>query len=351
MELKRACNRLEKKLANSNASFYLIVCVCVYLLFSIFSSLRTPHVQGVANVPSSHADGKVHIHDMNVLTTSADPQANLEKVLIISPLARFYEGWWNNLISLEYPHDLIDVAVSVPDNLDGDKVLESLQKVVHLYQNTPEKFRRITILRQDTPSLDSQSEKDRHALEVQKERRAYMSLARNSLVFTTMQSDTSWVLWLDGDVVETPKTIIQDMASADKDVIVANCFQKYMENGELKERPYDFNSWAESETALNLAKNMGPDDVLFEGYAELATYRPLMAYMYDKDASTSAVVPLDGVGGTALLVKAEVHRDGAFFPPFSFYHLIETEGFAKMVKRLGYNVFGLPNYKVYHYNE
>lgn len=55
---------------------------------------------------------------------------------------------------------------------------------------------------------------------------------------------------------------------------------------------------------------------------------------------------LDGVGGTALMVKAEVHRDGAMFPPFSFYHLIETEGFAKMAKRLGYDSFGLPNYFV-----
>jgi len=57
-------------------------------------------------------------------------------------------------------------------------------------------------------------------------------------------------------------------------------------------------------------------------------------------------VALDGVGGTALLVKAEVHRDGAMFPPFPFYHLIETEGFAKMAKRLGWSSWGAPNYFV-----
>jgi mannan polymerase complexes MNN9 subunit len=60
---------------------------------------------------------------------------------------------------------------------------------------------------------------------------------------------------------------------------------------------------------------------------------------------------LDGVGGTALLVKGDVHRDGAMFPPFPFYHLIETEGFAKMAKRLGWSSWGVPNYFVYHYNE
>lgn len=47
-----------------------------------------------------------------------------------------------------------------------------------------------------------------------------------------------------------------------------------------------------------------------------------------------------------MLVKGDVHRDGAMFPPFPFYHLIETEGFAKMAKRLGWSSWGVPNYFV-----
>lgn len=66
----------------------------------------------------------------------------------------------------------------------------------------------------------------------------------------------------------------------------------------------------------------------------------------DSGGDPREIVNLDGVGGTALLVKGDVHRDGAMFPPFPFYHLIETEGFAKMAKRLGWNSFGLPNYYV-----
>ena len=52
---------------------------------------------------------------------------------------------------------------------------------------------------------------------------------------------------------------------------------------------------------------------------------------------------------SALLVKADVHRDGAMFPPFAFYNLIETEGFAKMANRLNWESFGLPNYLVSHF--
>jgi mannan polymerase complexes MNN9 subunit len=111
-------------------------------------------------------------------------------------------------------------------------------------------------------------------------------------------------------------------------------------------RPYDYNSWQDSEEAQQLGEEMGPDDILLEGYAEMATYRTLMAHMATDDGDLNQEMPLDGVGGTALLVKAEVHRDGAMFPPFPFYHLIETEGFAKMAKRLGWSATGLPNYKV-----
>lgn len=66
----------------------------------------------------------------------------------------------------------------------------------------------------------------------------------------------------------------------------------------------------------------------------------------DANGDPRREMELDGVGGTALLVKADVHRDGAMFPPFPFYHLIETEGFARMAQRLGWKSHGLPNYYV-----
>lgn len=120
------------------------------------------------------------------------------------------------------------------------------------------------------------------------------------------------------------------------------------ETKKLDIRPYDYNSWRESDTAHEMAAEMGPEDIILEGYAEMATYRTLMALLADTsdDRDQKRVMPLDGVGGTALLVKAEVHRDGAMFPPFPFYHMLETEGFAKMARRLGWESFGLPNYFV-----
>lgn len=184
----------------------------------------------------------------------------------------------------------------------------------------------------------------------QKARRAAMARARNTLLFTTLGPTTSWVLWLDADIVETRPSLIQDLASHDKPIIVPNCFQRYYdkEKEAMDVRPYDYNSWVDSPQAQELAKGMEQDDILLEGYAEMATYRFLMSGMHDakNPGDERTEVQLDGVGGTALLVKAEVHRDGAMFPPFAFYHLIETEGFAKMAARLGWGSWGLPNYFV-----
>jgi mannan polymerase complexes MNN9 subunit len=289
---------------------------------------------------------------MNNLTSSSDPVSNRETVLILTPLARFYQEYWDNLLRLSYPHELITLAFIIPKNRDGNAATAALQEQITKTQKSgPEKkrFASIIIERQDfEPPLASQAEAERHKIENQKARRAAMSRARNSLLFTTLGPSTSWVLWLDSDIVETPPTLIQDLAAHDKPIIVPNCFQRFIDPKTRRraERPYDYNSWQDSETARKMGEEMGPDDILLEGYAEMATWRTLMAKMTENDGDPKQEIPLDGVGGTALLVKAEVHRDGAMFPPFPFYHLIETEGFAKMAKRLGWSSTGLPNYKV-----
>ncbi|PLB42626.1 mannosyltransferase complex subunit MNN9 [Aspergillus candidus] len=296
-------------------------------------------------------------YDLNSLTTTSDSAGQRERVLILTPLARFYQAFWDNLVRLDYPHELISLGFIAPHTAEGNSAVASLEAAISKTQSGPIKnrFASISILRQDfDPPLQSQDEKERHKMSAQKARRESMSRARNSLLFTTLGPSTSWVLWLDADIIETPRSLIQDLSSHSLPVIVPNCFQRYYntEKKAMDIRPYDFNSWIDSSTAQELADTMDPEEILLEGYAELPTYRSLMAYMADLSSpNPGRVVDLDGVGGTALMVKADVHRDGAMFPPFPFYHLVETEGFARMAQRLGYTVHGLPDYLVYHYNE
>ncbi|KAK9468130.1 Anp1-domain-containing protein [Lipomyces arxii] len=341
------------KLQNRRTTIITLIGVCLFLTFYFFSysgSTKKAH-----NRPPPAAGGSKSIirHQMNSLQSTWRSFENQERVLILTPIARFYEDYWNNLIGLNYPHELIELGFILPRGREANSALLRLEEAVKVLQTGPKKnrFSKVTILRQDFESPFSQSEKDRHALSGQKERRAAMARARNSLFTTTINAEISWVLWLDADIVESPQTLIQDLAAHNKPVIVANCYQRYVDHGENKIRAYDFNSWQDSDTAVQMAKAMPDDDVIFEGYSEMATYRTLMSYQYVAGNDAHEEMPLDGVGATALLVKADVHRDGAMFPSFPFYHLLESEGFAKMAKRLGYQAYGLPNYLVYHYNE
>lgn len=52
--------------------------------------------------------------------------------------------------------------------------------------------------------------------------------------------------------------------------------------------------------------------------------------------------PRDGPGVTYFATT------GINFPAYPFENQAETEGFAKMAKRAGYEVYGLPNYVVWH---
>lgn len=50
---------------------------------------------------------------------------------------------------------------------------------------------------------------------------------------------------------------------------------------------------------------------------------------------------------TSLLTSTDM-LVGINFPAYAFENQAETEGFAKMAKRAGYQVYGLPNYVVWH---
>jgi hypothetical protein len=88
--------------------------------------------------------------------------------------------------------------------------------------------------------------------------------------------------------------------------------------------------------------------VLAEGYKEYNTHRKHMAKMGDRHENPDEMIPLDGIGGVNIILKADVHRSGINFPCYAFENQAETEGFAKMAKRAGYGVYGLPNYVVWH---
>ena len=111
----------------------------------------------------------------------------------------------------------------------------------------------------------------------------------------------------------------------------------------------DYNSWVESEKGRKVRATLDPNIILAEGYKKHYDLgRRHMCQEGDWREDRDVELELDGIGGVNILVKSDVHRTGINFPAYAFENQAETEGFARMAKRAGYQVIGLPNYVVWH---
>ncbi|KAI5813447.1 Anp1-domain-containing protein [Pyronema omphalodes] len=293
--------------------------------------------------------------DLNQAKATKDAAKNKERILIVTPLrdATFYLSKYFELVAqLTYPHELIDLAFLVSDSTDDTYGALALE--VDRIQNKPDPklggpFNSVTIVRKDFGITESQDVQTRHSFEFQGPRRMAMGKARNYLLSASLKPEHSWVYWRDVDIVENPKTVIEDLIKHDRDIIVPNIwFHRYDKDGKDIEGRFDYNSWQETPEGLALAASLPKDTVLAEGYQQYDTKRKHMATMGSRAENPDEEIELDGIGGVNIIVKADVHRAGINFPCYAFENQAETEGFAKMAKRAGYGVYGLPNYVVWH---
>ncbi|KAL4878581.1 Anp1-domain-containing protein [Aspergillus karnatakaensis] len=288
--------------------------------------------------------------DLNPIKSTPQAVANSERVLILTPLrdASFHLNKYFELIyKLTYPHELIDLAFLVGDC--KDETLAVLTSELDRIQNQEGiAFRSATIVQKDFGSDVEMTVEERHGFKAQGPRRKAIGRARNYLLYSALKADHSWVYWRDVDIVDSPETILEDFIAHDKDILVPNIWFHRYENEVDIEGRFDYNSWIESDKGRRLRKNLDPDVVLAEGYKEYDTGRQYLVSMGDWRKDKDVEVELDGIGGVNIVVKADVHRSGINFPAYAFENQAETEGFARMAKRAGYQVIGLPNYVVWH---
>ncbi|KAM0787312.1 hypothetical protein ACM66B_007086 [Microbotryomycetes sp. NB124-2] len=304
---------------------------------------------------------RVVARDWEQLQTTADmggsqPTFN-QTVLILCPMKNSIEHIWHffhMMDTLSYPRHLLHLGILVSDTTDRtyERALELADERQYDYPRS-KRYGGISIFKKDFAEEmkfhSTNVGKERHDFGLQVARRKVLAVSRTWLLNSAMRPETDWVLWMDVDVVDYDKNLIQDLlgysARENGDVLVPNCVWKtYNEMGS-----YDRNNWAETPESLEMKAKLGPDDVLIEGYEqELKTNRLNMADLVPSTATTPEVMRLDGVGGCTTLVRASVHRKGAVFPAWPVDHQIETEGFAQLAKALGHRLVGLPKYYVYH---
>ncbi|KAI1344794.1 putative ANP1 protein [Xylariaceae sp. FL0016] len=312
--------------------------------------LQTPVIFN-HHAPIEINDTTISRVDLNAIHSTRNALDNEERVLILTPLkdaAPYLSKYFDLLVELTYPHHLIDLAFLVGDSHDDTLAVLAMELERIQKQKGTVPFNSALVVEKDFGGHLSQSVEDRHGFEAQGPRRKAMGRARNYLLSAAMKPEHSWVYWRDVDIVENPARIIEDFIAHDRDVLVPNIWFHRYENDVDIEGRFDYNSWIESDKGLRLASKLDKDVVLAEGYKQYDTGRTYMARMGNRADDPNEEIELDGIGGVNILVKAEVHRSGINFPCYAFENQAETEGFAKMAKRAGYEVIGLPNYVVWH---
>ena len=246
------------------------------------------------------------------------------KVLILTPVKNatpFLSGYFDRLNKLTYDKQQLSVGLLESDSNDG-----TYEELSRLAETNADRFRRLKVFKRDygfaiPPHLE------RWEPSMQLARRNILARSRNQLLFR-MLDDEDWVLWLDVDVIRYQADIVEHLLSYKLDILHPDCVR------EPGGKSFDLNAW----------KNDGRQN------------------MHDL-RGTGRPVRIDSVGGTMLLVSADLHRDGLIFPPFRYgvespvvrschpiwgKGEIETEGLAAMAHDMGQQCWGLPDLQIVH---
>jgi hypothetical protein len=230
------------------------------------------------------------------------------------------------LLALRHPRDELSLAFLESDSNDNSLAL--LRAFADAHAGA---FRRVEVIKRDygiaTPT-------PRWAPEAQRSRRSHIARVRNELVVEALR-DENWVLWIDADIVNFPDDIVSILLSAEARIVHPNAVRV------PGEPSMDLNAWV-MEWAM-LPSVMAP--WIIDGL-----YQPPPGHqrLFLSDLRYWDSVRLNSVGGTMLLVDANLHRAGLLFPETPYRYLIETEGFGMAACDMGIFPIGLPNVEVIH---
>jgi hypothetical protein len=247
-----------------------------------------------------------------------------QTVLILTPVknaAGFLDTYFAGLDRLTYPASSISLGFLESDSDDGtfERIQQRLSPLGCRYAS-------VEIWKKNFGfQIPHSIPRWTHAFQIP--RRKILAKARNQLLFRALK-DQDWVLWLDVDVIEYPGDLIERLIATGRDIVHPHCVTHY--GGPT----FDLNAWRDHGRVHMDDLRGGPD-----------------------------LVRLDTVGGTVLLVRADVHRDGLIFPcfpygaanpavrrpgPLQIIGELETEGFGIMAMDMGYQCWGMPNLEILH---
>ncbi|OZJ06267.1 hypothetical protein BZG36_00822 [Bifiguratus adelaidae] len=279
------------------------------------------------------------------LNTANTPTAN-DSILILTLLSndeQVLPSYFQLLHSLDYPRNRISLAFLVSDAHDNTMHTLSAHAKALLEETEPAlHYESIMVLQKDYRNVIRL--RNRNIFDAQPALRAQQARKRNFLLSSTLRPQHDWVVWFDVNMVKVPSTALQDLIGLNVDIVTPNVFVPKSTNVLWG---FDRRNWQETDESRLLQMDLIESIPLFEGFWEQTNHRLLMVDMPTNLGSLKKI-PLDGVGASFTLVRADVHRAGVNFPAYVYKHCLDSEGFALMAKDVGYQAWGLPGYIVYH---
>lgn len=248
---------------------------------------------------------------------------DLPSVVVLTPIknaAAYLDNYARLLESLDWPRDRLSLGV-----LEGDSTDDSWQALQAIRPRLEARARRVALHKKDY-GFHLPAGHPRWSPGIQLARRQVLARARNQLLFRTLD-DEDFVLWIDVDLSSYPRDVLHRLIATGFDLVTPNCV---LEPGG---HSFDLNAWTDGgKTNLSMRRGSGP-------------------------------VRLQSVGGTMLLVRADLHRDGLIFPPFPYGNEssqarskhpvwgrgeVETEGLGTMALDMKIQPWGLPDLEIIH---
>lgn len=251
------------------------------------------------------------------------------RVLILIPVKDaepFLPRLVANLAELTYPHAKLSVAFLESDSRDG--TADWLRRRLPALQT---EFARALLFRRH---FHYRSDQPRWEPGQQYRRRSVLARSRNYLLARAL-ADEEWVLWIDADVAAWPADVIEQLLAADRDIVVPHCLA--LDTRET----FDLNTFK---------LKPGAEALDWSPYLLDGILQPPKGFgrLYLSELRQHPCVEVDGVGGTMLLIRADLHREGLVFPATSYKGHIETEGLAVLARDMGHRCWALPNLEILH---
>ncbi len=259
---------------------------------------------------------------------SARRPGDTARVLVLTPVktaSRYLPRYFELLSRLDYNPRLMSLGM-----LEGDSDDTSYDDIAARLPELRRHLRKVTLVKHD---YGLRIDGVRWAASVQRARRETLARARNRLVSAAL-GDEDWVLWLDVDLIDYPPELLRRLMASGKDIVVPRCD---LPNG----CDYDLNAFR-----FDPAKGPAEDpSFLIDGI-----YQPERGQgrSYLSELPGDQPAQIHSVGGTALLIRADLHREGLIFPAYSHRGYIETEGLAMMAKDMGHDCWALPDLRIVH---